>query len=100
MSEMSYDDARDALANLEDDLVLKARALMLNMNEPAEGARLERELDQFSLDVAREMLGQLDDSELREARDLVSAMEEQVREEGCIDGRTGKGGGVYRWKNR
>ena len=27
-------------------------------------------------------------------------MEEQVREEGCIDGRTGKGGGVYRWKNR
>ena len=100
MSEMSYDDARDALANLGDDLVLKARDLMLTMNEPAEGARLERELDQFSLDEARSMLGQLDDSQLRDARDLVSAMEEQVRAEGCIDGRTDLGGGVHQWKNR
>ena len=100
MSEMSYDDARDALANLDNELVLKARDLMLNMHEPAEGARLERELEQFNLDDARAMMGQLDDSQLRVARDLVSAMEEQVWEEGCINGRRGLEGGVYQWKNR
>ena len=100
MSEMSYDDARDALANLDNELVLKARDLMLNMHEPAEGDRLERELEQFNMDDARAMMGQLDDSQLRVARDLVSAMEEQVWEEECINGSTGIGGGAYQWNKR